>query len=54
LSRHIELVAPRERLADIPLRVAEQSKRILAQETFPAMKTYAPFAIEDMTIGEFS
>jgi DNA-binding transcriptional LysR family regulator len=52
LSRQIELVAPRERLADIPLRVAEQSKRILANETLPAMIAYAPFAIEHITIGD--
>jgi DNA-binding transcriptional LysR family regulator len=54
LSRQIELVAPRERLADIPLRIAEQSKRILKTDTLPVMKAYAPFAIESITIGDLS
>lgn len=51
-SRQIDLVAPAERLLDLPKRVAELARGVLTAEVEPLLREFAPFAGDTLIIGE--
>lgn len=52
-TRQIELAAPEDRLGELPRQVLDICLEILRSDVEPVLKSYAPFAADQISCGEF-